>query len=93
MDYLVKMSFFIFFLSYCPLQIFDIENLISQKPIQLGAPNLDICTGVIPISLVLLATGTVLRKAAIDRGVRLATGRYGCRQINKPSNSTVSVLI
>ena len=50
-------------------------------------------TGVIPISLFLLATGTVLRKAAIDRGVRLATGRYGCRQINKPSNSTVSVLI
>ena len=40
-------------------------------------------TGVIPISLFLLATGTVLRKAAIDRGVRLATGRYGCRQINK----------
>ena len=35
--------------------------------------------GVIPISLLLLATGTVLRKAAIDRGVRLATGRYGCR--------------
>ena len=50
-------------------------------------------TGVIPSSLFLLATGTVLRKAAIDRGVRLATGRYGCRQINKPSNSTVSVLI
>ena len=49
-------------------------------------------TGVIPILLFLLATGTVLRKAAIDRGVRLATGRYGCRQINKPSNSTVSVL-
>ena len=36
-------------------------------------------TGVIPISLFLLAIGTVLRKAAIDRGVRLATGRYGCR--------------
>ena len=36
-------------------------------------------TGVIPISLFLLATGTVLRKAAIDRGVRLTTGRYGCR--------------
>ena len=36
-------------------------------------------TGVIPISLFLLATGTILRKAAIDRGVRLATGRYGCR--------------
>ena len=51
-----------------------------------------VITGVIPISLFLLATGTVLRKAAIDRGVRLATGRYGCRQINKPSNSTVSVL-
>ena len=50
-------------------------------------------TGVIPISLFLLATGTVLRKAAIDRGVRLATGRYSCRQINKPSNATVSVLI
>ena len=50
-------------------------------------------TGVIPISLFSLATGTVLRKAAIDRGVRLATGPYGCRQINKPSNSTVSVLI
>ena len=32
-----------------------------------------IITGVIPISLLLLATGTVLRKAAIDRGVRLAT--------------------
>ena len=57
-----------------------------------GIENL-IFTGVIPISLFLLATGTVLRKAAIDRGVRLATGRYGCRQINKPSNSTVSVLI
>ena len=50
-------------------------------------------TGVIPISLFLLATGTVLCKAAIDRGVRLATGRYGCPQINKPSNSTVSALI
>ena len=36
-------------------------------------------TGVMPISLFLLATGTVLRIAAIDRGVRLATGRYGCR--------------
>ena len=35
--------------------------------------------GVIPISLFLLATGTVLCKAAIDRGVRLSTGRYGCR--------------
>ena len=55
--------------------------------------DLSINTGVIPISLFSLATGTVLRKAAIDRGVRLATGRYGCRQINKPSNSTVSVLI
>ena len=29
-------------------------------------------TGVIPISLFLLATGTVLCKAAIDRGVRLS---------------------
>ena len=28
---------------------------------------------------IFLATGMVLRKAAIDRGVRLATGRYGCR--------------
>ena len=50
-------------------------------------------TGLIPISLLLLGTGTVLRKAAMDRGLRLATGRFGCRQINKPSNSTVSVLI
>ena len=41
--------------------------------------NYTVSTGVIPISLFLLATGTVLRKAAIDRGVRLATGRYGCR--------------
>ena len=41
-------------------------------------------TGVIPISLLLLATGTVLRKAAIDRGVRLATGRYGCRYRGGP---------
>ena len=40
--------------------------------------------GVIPISLFLLATGTVLRKAAIDRGVRLATGRYGCRYRGGP---------
>ena len=40
-------------------------------------------TGVIPISLFLLATGTVLCKAAIDRGVRLSTGRYGCRQLKK----------
>ena len=38
-------------------------------------------TGVIPISLLLLATGTVLCKAAIDRGVRFSTGRYGCRQL------------
>ena len=38
-----------------------------------------VITGVIPISLLLLATGTVLGKAAIDRGVRLATGRYGCQ--------------
>ena len=36
-------------------------------------------TGEIPISLFLLATGTVLCKAAIDQGVRLSTGRYGCR--------------
>ena len=35
--------------------------------------------GVIPISLFLLATGAVLCKAAIDRGVRLSTGLYGCR--------------
>ena len=41
--------------------------------------SIELFTGVIPISLFLLATGTVLRKAAIDRGVRLATGRYGCR--------------
>ena len=41
--------------------------------------NFPMFTGVIPISLLLLATGTVLRKAAIDRGVRIATGRYGCR--------------
>ena len=34
--------------------------------------------GVIPISLFLLATGTVLCKAAIYRGVWLSTGRYGC---------------
>ena len=38
-----------------------------------------VSTGVIPILLFLLATRTVLRKAAIDRGVRLATGQYGCR--------------
>ena len=37
-------------------------------------------TGVIPVSLFLLATGMVLCKAAIDRGARLSTGRYGCRQ-------------
>ena len=55
--------------------------------------NQPLFTGVIPNSLFLLATGMVLRKAAIDRGVRLATGRYGYRQINKPSNSTVGVLI
>ena len=55
--------------------------------------NHSVFTGVIPISLFLLATGTVLRKAALDRGVRLATGRYGCRQINKPSNAMVSLLI
>ena len=45
----------------------------------MGPNCLPIYTGVIPISIFLLATGTVLRKAAIDRGVRLATGRYGCR--------------
>ena len=50
-------------------------DLISK--LQVGLKSL--FTGVIPISLFLLATGTVLRKAAIDRGVRLATGRYGCR--------------
>ena len=32
---------------------------------------------------ILLATGTVLCKAAIDRGIRLSTGRYGCRQLKK----------
>ena len=48
---------------------------LSHQKADLQAHN----TGVIPISLFLLATGTVLRKAAIDRGVRLATGRYGCR--------------
>ena len=36
-------------------------------------------TGLIPILLFLLVTGTLLRKAAIDRGVWLATSRYGCR--------------
>ena len=37
-------------------------------------------TGVIPISLFLLATGMVLGKAAIDRGVRPSTaGWYCCR--------------
>ena len=36
-------------------------------------------TGVIPISLFLLATGTVLRKPVIGRGVRLMTVLYGCR--------------
>ena len=56
------------------------------------ASGSDITNGVIPTSLFLLATGTVMRKAAIDRGVRLATGQYGCQQINKPSNATVSVL-
>ena len=40
-----------------------------------------VITGVIPISLFLLATGTVLCKAAINRGVRFSTGRYGCRQL------------
>ena len=35
----------------------------------------------------------VQRKAAMDRGVGLVTGQSGCRQINKPSNGTVSVLI
>ena len=33
-----------------------------------------VLTGVIPISLFMLATGTVLRKAAIAQGIRL-----GCR--------------
>ena len=80
-----------FFTNLIALIIFCTEKKIifSSQAISDAGIN----TGVIPISLFLLATGTVLRKAAIDRGVRLATGRYGCRQINKPSNSTVSVLI
>ena len=49
----------------------SVEHFFTKK--------VGIITGVIPISLFLLATGTVLRKAAIDQGVRLATGRYGCR--------------
>ena len=65
---------------YAPgsMKVICINNLqlLSFMPIYiLHCKN----TGVIPISLFLLATGTVLRKAAIDRGVRLATGRYGCR--------------
>ena len=67
-----------------------LKALLGKLDINRHSPSI---TGVIPISLFLLATGTVLLKAAIDRGVRLATGRYGCRQINKTSNSTVSVLI
>ena len=47
----------------------------------------------IPNLLFLLATESVQRKAAVDLGVRLTTGRYGCLHINKPSNTTVSVQI
>ena len=54
----------------------DVDSLVIFDSLY---AHTNVITGVIPILLFLLATGTVLRKAAIDRGVRLATGRYGCR--------------
>ena len=47
--------------------------------------------GVVPISLFLLANGTVLCKAAIDLGVQLSTVGTAVDS-QKKSNSTVSVL-
>ena len=59
--------------------IFSLNCIIDLLRAQKKKIFCSFITVVIPISLFLLATGTVLRKAAIDRGVRLATGRYGCR--------------
>ena len=39
-------------------------------------------TGVIPKSLSVLSTEPVLRKTAVDRGLRISTEQYGCRQRN-----------
>ena len=63
------------------LKIFDVSSMASllSTPNDSNSMFHEDNTRVIPILLFLLATGTVLRKAAIDRGVRLATGRYGCR--------------
>ena len=63
----------------CLLHIIYSLTLLTNISVEINSLDTDQTTGVIPISLFLLATGTVLRKAAIDRGVRLATGRYGCR--------------
>ena len=39
-----------------------------------------IITGVIPKSLPVLSTKPVLRKTAVDRGLRFSTMQYGCQQ-------------
>ena len=40
-------------------------------------------TAVTPKSLPVLSTEPVLRKAAVDRGIRFTTELYGCRQRDK----------
>ena len=49
-------------------------------------------TGVMSRSLFLLATETVLHKAAVDRGVWLSTGWYGIKNYASALKSTVYVI-
>ena len=49
--------------------------------------------GVIPKSLPVLSTEPVLRKAAVDRGLRFSTEQYGCRQRNDFIKCAESVML
>ena len=40
-------------------------------------------SGVIPKSLPVLSAESILRKAAVDRGIRFSIEQYGCRQRDK----------
>ena len=60
-----------------------IGGALTREILKRPCKNLNACGklghGVVPNSLFLLATETVLRIAAVDRGVRLSTGQYRCR--------------
>ena len=60
--------------------------------IQIGDVKFPCNMGVVPKSLHVLSTEPVLRKAAIDRGLRFSTEQYGCRQRNDFVECAVRVL-